>query len=421
MSKMDSIDDGTVTTAPGDMGLRPMDRSVGSAPAPSARESPREVQEAPQLQPPPLRPEAPEQARGAEGAEAKQRNRRRLRLALMIGGVLLVAIVGSLMWLRAGRWASTDDAYVRAAKLMVSTDVSGLVSSVDVHEGQLVKAGDVLFRIDPRQFQIALDNAKANLGQVELTLNSMKEDYKRMLSDVAAQKAQVALDQVNFDRFAALVRSDTISRANYDQARYTLEADKSKLQSLQQQAEVQLARLGGNADIPVTQHPQYLQAKAQVDEAQRQLDHTVVRAPFDGVVTQVDALQPGTYLVSQTAALTNTGAVGLVSTDDLWVEANMKETDLTNVKPGDHVDVTVDTYPGKVWSGIVQSIAPASGSEFSILPAQNVSGNWVKVVQRIPVRIVLDRQSDGPRLRSGMSVTVEIDTRHQPTQHAAAG
>jgi membrane fusion protein (multidrug efflux system) len=186
------------------------------------------------------------------------------------------------------------------------------------------------------------------------------------------------------------------------------------LQALQQQAEVQLARLGGDVSIPVEQHPQYLQAKAQVDEAQRQLDHTTVRAPFDGVVTQVDALQLGTYLVSQTAALTNTGAIGLVATKDIWVDANMKETDLTHVKPGDHANVYVDTYPGRVWSGVVQSIAPASGAEFSILPAQNSSGNWVKVVQRIPVRVRVnpstDANSKSPPLRAGMSATVEIDT-----------
>jgi membrane fusion protein (multidrug efflux system) len=165
--------------------------------------------------------------------------------------------------------------------------------------------------------------------------------------------------------------------------------------------------------LPVTQHPQYLQAKAQVDEAQREFDHTIVRAPFGGRVTQVDALQPGTYLVAQTAALTNTGAIGLVSTDDVWVEANMKETDLTYVKRGDHVDIAVDTYPGQVWSGTVESIAPASGSEFSILPAQNSSGNWVKVVQRITVRIKLNPAAGQPPLRAGMSVTADIDTGHR--------
>jgi membrane fusion protein (multidrug efflux system) len=339
--------------------------------------------------------------------------KRTLRLLLMVGGILIVLVAAVTFWLRGGRYVSADDAYVRAAKLMVSTDVSGIVTEVDVREGQAVTAGDVLFRIDPRQFQIALDNAKAQLQQTALGIEAMKQDYKRMQEDIQAQQAQVELDQANFDRYAVLVKSDSISKANYDQTRFALAGDKRKLESLKQQAEVQLARLGGNPDVAVTEHPQYQQAKAQVDEAQRQLDHTVVRAPFNGIVTQVDTLQPGTYLVSQTAALTNTGAVGLVSTDNVWVDAHVKETDLTHVKPGDPVGIFVDTYPSRVWSGTVESISPASGAEFSILPAQNASGNWVKVVQRISVRIRVDRKPEDPVLRAGMSVTVDIDTGHR--------
>jgi membrane fusion protein (multidrug efflux system) len=341
--------------------------------------------------------------------------RRTVRLVLMLGGILLVAVVAATMWLRGGRYVSADDAYVRAAKLMVTTDVSGIVASVEVHEGQLVKAGDVLFRVDPTQFQINLDNAKAQLAQVAMTVEALKQDYRRMLSDIDAQQSQVEWDQANYERQEQLVKSNIASKAAYDQARFTLAADRNKLASLKQQAQVQLARLGGSVDLPVEEHPQYRQAKAQVDEAQRQLDHTIVRAPFAGIVTQVDSLQPGTYLVSQTAALTNTGAVGLVSTDRIWIDANVKETDLTHVKHGDAVEISVDTYSGRSWTGTVQSISPASGSEFSILPAQNASGNWVKVVQRIPVRISVERKPGDPILRAGMSVIVEIDTGHRRT------
>jgi membrane fusion protein (multidrug efflux system) len=342
-------------------------------------------------------------------------SRRTLRLVLMIGGILVVAVAAATFWLRGGRYVSADDAYVRAAKLMVTTDVSGIVATVDVHEGQLVQAGQVLFRVDPTQFQINLDNARAQLAQVAMTVDALKEDYRRMLRDIDAQQSQVEWDQANFDRQEALLKTNVASKANYDQARYTLAVDRNKLASLKQQAQVQLARLAGNPDLLVTDHPQYRQIKAQVDEAQRQLDHATVRAPFAGIVTQVDTLQPGTYLVSQTAALTNTGAVGLISTEHLWVEANLKETDLTYVKPGDPVDISVDAYSGRSWTGTVQSISPASGSEFSILPAQNASGNWVKVVQRIPVRIRVDRKPGDPVLRSGMSVIVEIDTGHRRT------
>ncbi|MFZ1067790.1 MAG: biotin/lipoyl-binding protein, partial [Pseudolabrys sp.] len=254
-----------------------------------------------------------------------------LRTSLMVAGILAALVGSAVFWLRGGRYASTDDAYVQAAQLLVTTDVSGLVSSVNVHEGQAVKAGDLLFQLDLLAFQIALDNANANLHEVGLTIESMKVDYQDMLSNVAAQEAQVQLDQVTFDRNAVLVASNSVARETYDQARYTLQLDKAKLLSLQQQAQVQLAKLDGNPNITVTDHPLYRQAKAVVDEAQRQLNHASVRAPFSGIVTQVDALQPGSYLVSQTAALTGAGAIALVSTDHMWIVAQMKETDLTYV------------------------------------------------------------------------------------------
>ena len=341
--------------------------------------------------------------------------RKRMRFILLVIGPVIAVVIGLAFYVMGGRYVSTDDAYVHAAKLMVSTDVSGLVSEVNVREGQVVKAGDVLFRVDPRQFQIALDNAKANMAQTALSLQAMKQDYGRMQQDIAAEQSLVDLDQTTFDRDAQLLKTNAVAQSTFDQARFTLEGDKRKLDSLRKLSEVQLARLGGNADFDVTEHPQYLQAKAQVEEAQRQLDHTVVRAPFDGVATQVDALQPGTYLVAQTAALTNTGAVALVATNDLWIDANMKETDLTHVTVGDPVKFNVDTYPAHVFLGTVESIAPAAGSEFSILPAQNSSGNWVKVVQRIPVRIRVKATPEALKLRAGMSVTVSIDTGHRRT------
>jgi membrane fusion protein, multidrug efflux system len=344
---------------------------------------------------------------------ALRQDSRRLRIHLMVGGVALVALVSAVVWFMGGRYVSTDNAYVRAAKLMVSTDISGIVSEVNVKEGQSVKAGDVLFQVDPKPFGIALDSAKASLAQTALNIDSMKQDYRRILSDIASQEAQVSLAQANYDRADALVKTGSGSRATYDQMRFTLETAKKQLQSLNDQAKVQLARLAGNADIAPEDHPTYRQIKAQVDETQRQFDHTTVRAPFNGIVTQVAALQPGTYLVAQTAALTNTGAVALVSNDDLWVDANMKETDLTYVRIGNQVDIYVDTYPDRTWSGTVESISPASGAEFSLLPAQNSSGNWVKIVQRISVRVKVERKSDDPPLRSGMSVYVDIDTKHR--------
>jgi membrane fusion protein (multidrug efflux system) len=319
----------------------------------------------------------------------------------------LALIAGGYWYVTGGQVMSTDDAYVEADTVGVSTDVSGIVKEIDVSENQHVGAGQVLYRLDPRQFQIALDNAKANLAQTALTIDAMKVDYARMQSDVAAQQAQVGLDQVTFDRDAVLARSDVVSKANYDQARFTLQADQSKLDSLRQQAAVQLARLAGNPSIAVAQHPQYLQAKAQVDEAQRQLDDSVVKAPFSGIVTNVPSIAPGKYLAASTTAFY------LVDTDHLWIDATPKETELTYVRPGQPVTVTVDTYPNADWHGVVESISPAAAQQFSLLPAQNTSGNWVKVVQRITMRVRIDTKDKSlPPLRAGMSVEASVDTGH---------
>jgi membrane fusion protein, multidrug efflux system len=329
--------------------------------------------------------------------------KRRIAFALLP----IALIVGSYWYVTGGQIMSTDDAYVEADKVGISTDVSGIVQDVSVTENQHVQAEQVLYRLDSQQFRIAVDNAKANLAQTALTIESMKRDYRRMLSDTDTQQAQVELDQLTYDRQADLVQRNVTPKANYDQARFALQADRSKVVSLKQQAEVQLARLGGNPDIPANEHPQYLQAKAQLDEAQRQLDHTIVRAPFAGVVTNVPSIAPGKYLQASTTAFY------LVATDHVWVDANPKETELTHVQPGQSVTVTVDTYPDLEWHSTVESISPAAAQEFQLLPAQNTSGNWVKVVQRIPLRVRVDTSDKSrPTLRAGMSVEVNVDTGH---------
>ena len=319
----------------------------------------------------------------------------------------LVLIVGLYWYATGGKVMSTDDAYVDTQKVSISTDVPGIVQAVSVTDNERVNAGQVLYRLDPRQYQIALNNAKANLAQTALNIDAMKQDYKRMLSDVAAQQAQVVLDQTNYARDATLLHSGTVSQAIYDEAQSSLDTDKSKLESLRQQTQVQLARLDGNADIPATRHPQYLQAQAQVEEAQRQLDHTVIAAPFAGRVTDVSAIAPGKYLAASTTAFY------LVDTDHAWIEANPKETELTYVRPGQPVTVTVDAYPDVTWHGTVESISPAAAQEFSLLPAQNTSGNWVKVVQRVPMRVRVDAtEANKPPLRAGMSAVIGVDTGH---------
>jgi membrane fusion protein (multidrug efflux system) len=376
---------------------------------PAVAPVPEETAESPR--PHAVPPAAPADKRTKEqksGADTVRRSRRRDRVRWGLFALLpLVLLGGGYYYVTGGQIMSTDDAYVQADRVGISTDVSGIVQDVAVKDNEHVAAGQVLYRLDPRQFQIALDNAKANLSQIALSIDAMKQDYHRMESDVAAQQAQVDLDQKNYERNAMLLKTATVSQAVFDQARYTLDNDKGKLAALQRQVQVQLAKLGGDPEIPTTDHPQYRQVKAMVDEAQRQLDHTVIAAPFAGTVTNVPSIAPGKYLSASTTAFF------LVDTDHVWVDATPKETELTYVRPGQKATISVDTYPDAEWHGVVESVSPAAAQEFSLLPAQNTSGNWVKVVQRVPMRIRIDTTDKNlPPLRAGMSVVVDVDTGH---------
>lgn len=338
----------------------------------------------------------------------------RLRRILMFWVLGFVVLIAAYFYLTGGRYVSTDDAYVHAQKLMVSTDVSGLVTDVNVHEGQVVKKGDVLFRLDSRPFQIAVDNAKALLAQAVQDAEATRAQYHAILGQIGAQQAQVNLAAITNARMAALAGQQAVSRSQYDTARMTLASAQATLASLQANAATTLAKLNGDPNLPAQKTPGYLRALAALEEAQRQLDHTVVRAPFDGTVTEVDSLQPGTLVISAMSAFSTTSAVGLVSSKNVWIEANMKETDLTHVRAGNPVDITVDTYPSCSWTGTVDAVSAASDSAFSPLPAQNSSGNWVKVVQRIGTRIkITGGNCPAAALRVGMSTFISIDTGHR--------
>jgi membrane fusion protein (multidrug efflux system) len=329
-----------------------------------------------------------------------------LRWGLMAGGVLAVVIGGGAYWLSSGRWVETDDAYVQADSLTLSTDVSGIVAAIPVHEGEAVTKGQVLFSLDPQKFQIALDNARANLAQIRLNVEAAKADYQAALRDTAAKQQQVNADQSTYNRYAALVKEHAVTQQETDDARYKLAVDQQAVSASESQARAQLAKLAGNPDIAVEDMPAFKQAQAQLAESEREMAHSVIHAPYSGVVTQVNKLQLGMYLQAGTAAF------GLVSTDHVWVEAEPKETQLTYAKNGDPVDVSFDLYPNRTWKGTVQSIAPATDQNFSLLPAENSSGNWVKVVQRIPVRVLVEMKPGDPPLRAGISADIDIDTGH---------
>ncbi|HEY7382273.1 MAG TPA: HlyD family secretion protein, partial [Beijerinckiaceae bacterium] len=230
--------------------------------------------------------------------------------------------------------------------------------------------------------------------------------YRQNLAQIEQARADVTFAEAQSQRQQDLMRRGVTTQVALDQAQHDLNAARQRLSAAQRQAEATVAQLGGKADDKIENHPRVRQAQAQVDKAERDLRHTVVRAAMAGVVAKVDALQVGEYLPAAQPAF------NLVAADHVWVEANPKETDLTFLKPGDPATVTIDAYPGREWHASVASISPASGAEFSVLPAQNASGNWVKVVQRVPVRLRVEIPQDGPPLRAGMSADVSIDTGH---------
>jgi membrane fusion protein, multidrug efflux system len=338
---------------------------------------------------------------------AKLRQPRTLRRVLLAAGPVLVLAGALFVYTTGGRYISTDDAYVHAGKLTVATDVSGIVSNVAVHESQKVEKGEVLFTLDQEPFQIALAGAQANLGTVRNQLTTLQATYRQKQAQIDQAKTDVAFYETSFQRQQDLLKRGVASQAAFDQARRDLDSARERVSMTQHDAQATLAQLGGNADAPIEENANYLAAKAQVDKAQRDLRRTIVLAPIPGIVTNVDALQVGEYLPAAQAAFS------LVSSADVWIEANPKESDLTYLKPGASATVTIDAYPGREWQATVSSLSPATGTEFSVLPAQNATGNWVKVVQRVPIRLTVQMPADAPPLRTGMSATVEIDTGHR--------
>jgi membrane fusion protein, multidrug efflux system len=386
-------------------------RSDPAAAPVARRDTPREQPALPPgkqpEQPARERPERPVE-RSLEPEKAPQPPRRRWVRWVLFVLLPLALIAGGYWYVTGGSVMSTDDAYVEADKVGISTDVSGIVKEVDVSNNQHVDDGQVLFRLDDLPFRLALERADAQVGIVRNDLNALKANYRDMQAQIKQAQDDVEYYDREFHRQQDLAAKFIASQQTFDTARRNLQNAQQKLASLNQQLAAIAANLNGDPDIPVEQHPRYLNAMAQRNEAARQLDHTVVKAPFAGIATNVPAIAPGKYLQASVTAFY------LVAAEYVWVDSNPKETQLTNVRPGQPVTVTVDTYPDLEWHGTVESLSPAAAQEFALLPAQNTSGNWVKVVQRIPMRVRLDTSDKSrPALRAGMSVEVDVDTGHQ--------
>jgi len=342
-----------------------------------------------------------------EAGHNRRLARRRFWRHILLPAIpLLVLLAAGYLYITGGRFVGTDNAYVRTHMVSVSADISARVTQVLVHENDHVNAGQPLFELDKEPLQIALAQATANLKNARNNIVALKAAYRQRQEDLLSAQSQIDFAEREYKRRQKMVEAHVVSESDYDQSRTQYQVAVSAAASVKQDIQRILAELGGNPDIAPEDHPQYLAAQAQVNQAALDLKRATVLAPIDGIASMVDQLRPGDYVHAGAPAFS------LVASDSLWIEANMKETDLTYVKPGDKATVTVDTYPGVEFPAVVDSIGAATGAEFSILPAQNSSGNWVKVVQRIPVRLILQPTSDLPALRSGMSVLVDIDTRH---------
>ena len=334
--------------------------------------------------------------------------RRYRRFLLLVVLPLATAIGGLVFYLNGGRYVGTDDAYVGAQKVLITPDISGKIDKVVVKEGQHVNKDDVLFEIDPVPFKLAVDQARAQLEQAKTTYDNLVANvkiYGQML-DLAQQA--VDLKQRDVERKQALVAQKVGSQLDLDNSANAMVTAGAQAQFVRQQLSNAKAQLLGNPDLPMEQFPPYAQAKAQLDMAQRNLDHTVLRAPMPGIATQVEQIQLGRFVAAGTPVFS------VIDVDQPWVDANPKESDFTYVAVGQPATLEVDAFPNHLFKGHVGSLSPGTGAQFAILPPQNATGNFVKVVQRVPVRIYFDM--DDPfvkKLKAGMSVYATIDTGHK--------
>ncbi|MCF8470292.1 MAG: HlyD family secretion protein [Parvibaculum sp.] len=325
-----------------------------------------------------------------------------MRRVLTIGVPAIVIVVAGTIYLLSGRYVSTDNAYVKADMVAVSPKVAGTITDVFVEENQFVEKEAPLFKIDPTDYQIMLQQAEAKLKQAVAQVKGQQARYRMTLERIELAKSSAEYYQREFDRQNKLARRDFVSRQKLDEAKHNLDTARHLAKMLAANLEEIEASLDGEPDAPVEEQSAYRAAKSAADNAALNLERTIVRAPFPGVLgkrPQVgDTVAHGEPVVS------------LISRQRVWVEANFKETQLTGVHAGQDAIVTIDTYPNHEWHGRVASIAQGTGSQFSVLPAQNATGNWVKVVQRVPVLIEIERRDGDPEIRAGMSCEAEIDT-----------
>jgi membrane fusion protein (multidrug efflux system) len=325
-------------------------------------------------------------------------------LILLVGLPIAALALGGYWWLAGGRYVATDNAYIGADKVMITPQVTGAVLRVSVVEGQRVNVGDKLFEIDPAPYRIALTLAKGRLQAAKDEYDNLRVSYQADDDQIRMGQEAVKVRQADYDRKNALLSQRAGTAVDVDTSLAALIQARQILAFVQQQQTTARIKLGGGLDAPLDAFPDYVQAKAQVEDAERNLGNTNVVAPIAGVATQVPQIQLGRVVA------VGAPVFAVVADKGLWVDVNPKESDLTYVHTGLPATISVDTFPDRVWRGKVGAIAPGTGAQFAILPPQNASGNWVKVVQRVPLRVEIDPDQDTSGLRAGMSAYVTIDT-----------
>ena len=348
--------------------------------------------------------EQPAAAAGTGNRLLAGRSNKMRRLILLVVIPLVVAVAGLAFYLSGGRYMTTDNAYVGAQKVLVTPDISGKSAKVVVREGQRVQVGDVLFEIDAEPFRLALLQAEARIATTRTDHANLQTNDRALGRMIELAQKTAELKRLDVERKSTLMANRSGSQFDLDASNGQLVIAQTQVEQLSQQQAGIRNQLLNNPDLPLEQFPPYMQAKAQLDQAQRDLNHTIVRAPLAGNATQVDNIQLGRYVNAGTPVLS------IIDDANPWVDANPKETDFTYVSVGQKVTVVVDAFPNHTFTGRISSLSPGTGAQFAILPPQNASGNWVKVVQRVPIRITFDPDESTAKLRAGMSAYVSVDT-----------
>jgi membrane fusion protein, multidrug efflux system len=326
----------------------------------------------------------------------------KIRTLLFSIGLIVAAVVGAYWYVAGDRYVTTDNAYLKFDKVTLSSEVTGTITEILVAENQTVKRDDLLLTIDDATYKVAQEKAAARLQQAESEIRSLQASYRTKEAQLALAGSNLDFAEQEYKRELNLSQKKLTSQALIDDRKHTLDIANENRIIIEKELAQLLANLNGRANAPLSHYSEVMEAQADLDLANINLLHTQVLAPFDGFVSHLPKLgqhlDPGSPIMS------------LVSDRNVWVEANFKETDLANLQVGQAVDVSIDAYPDRFWHGRVESLSAATGAEYSLLPPQNATGNWVKVVQRIPIRIKLQTNTDDPVLRAGMSAYIEIDT-----------